>query len=168
MLDRAFPFSMLVRKLKGGDFWNKPSIVWHCGFIFCARFMKFFVVGIEAKAEVHAKNWTSRMILTFLFIFLQKKKKCHSLPFSKGSTGQQISMMAQFMLASIRNIVLCHMATKSLQVRPDNNQGINTALLATSVVRTMWEERGWFSPLTFQRQGNFKLWLKTILVDANQ
>ena len=71
-------------------------------------------------------------------------------------------------VGSIRNVVLCHMATKSLQVRPDNNQGINTALLATSVVRTMWEERGWFSPLTFQRQGNFKLWLKTILVDANQ
>ena len=53
------------------------------------------------------------------------------------------------MLASIRNVVLCHMATKSLQVRPDNNQGINTALLATSMVRTGWEERCWFSPLTF-------------------
>ena len=50
--------------VKGGDFLNKPSIVWHCGFTFRARFLNFFVVGIEAKTEVHAKNWTSRMIFT--------------------------------------------------------------------------------------------------------
>ena len=110
--------------------------------------MIFFVVGIEAKTEVHAKNWTSRMIFTFYLFFFQIK--CHSLLFFPSFHMTKISMMAEFILAPIRNVVLCHMVTKSLQVRPDNNQGINTALLATSVVRTMWEERGWFSPLTFQ------------------
>ena len=52
------------------------------------------------------------------------------------------------------------MVTKSLQVRPHNNQGITTALLSTSILRAGWEERSWFSPLTFQWQGHFKLWLK--------
>ena len=106
--------------------------------------MKFFVVGIEAKTEVHAKNWTSRMIFTFYLFFCLKK--CHSLLCFHTFHMTKISMMAEFILASIRNDVLCHMVTKSLQVRPDNNQGINTALLATSMVRTGWTKRGCVSP----------------------
>ena len=54
------------------------------------------------------------------------------------------------------------MVTKSFQVRPDNTQWLNTALLATSMVRTGWEERSWFSPLSFQWQGHFELWFKKI------
>ena len=99
--------------------------------------MIFFVVGIEAKTEVHAKNWSSRMIFTFYLIFCKKKKKMPlSSLLSLASTGQ--------------NVVLCHILTKSLQVRPDNNKGINTALLATSMVRTGWEKRSWFSLLILQ------------------
>jgi hypothetical protein len=41
--------------------------------------MIFFVVGIEAKTEVYAKNWTSRMNFTFYLFVCQKK--CHSLSF---------------------------------------------------------------------------------------
>ena len=106
------------------------------------------MVGIEAKTEVHAKNWTSRMISNFFLLFLPQKMPLSSFfPRFHRATNINDGLVHA---GSIRNVVLCHMATKPLQVRPDNNQGINTALLATSMVRTMWEERGWFSPLTFQ------------------
>ena len=110
----------------------------------------------KCTPKIGPLGWFSLFFLLFFFC----QKKCHSLPCFHSFHMTKISMMAEFILASIRNVVLCHMVTKSLQVRPDNNQGINTALLATSMVRTGWKKRGCFSPLIFQWQGHFKLWLK--------
>ena len=62
----------MLETFKGGDLSNQPSLVWHCGFSFCARYMNFVMVGIMVKTKVHAKNWTSRMILIFLFFFATK------------------------------------------------------------------------------------------------
>ena len=114
--------------------------------MFCAIYVKTLMVGVRVQTKVHVEKWTSRTLFKFLLIFGKQfppSHLYHTLPHE-----ERRSMMA-FLLAPLRNVVLCHMLTKSLQMKPDKNQGINTTPMATKMVRTGREEKSWFSSLMY-------------------